>query len=103
LQRLLQQKRGYAREKATLACKLLQLLPAASLARAETYQELIGYLDHENLLVRDLAFWHLANLAEEGPRQIAYDPAGDAEHRRPAVGQWHKLVPPGTVPRLGRR
>jgi hypothetical protein len=39
-----------------LPCKLLQPLPAADLARAETYQELIGHLDHENLLVRDLAF-----------------------------------------------
>jgi hypothetical protein len=103
LQRLLQEKRGLAREKAALVCKLLQPLPAYDLARAETYQELIGRLDHENLLVRDLAFWHLANLVEEGPRKIAYDPAQNAEQRRPAVEQWRKLVPPGVVPRAAPR
>jgi hypothetical protein len=102
LQGLLE-KQGYSREKAILACKLLRPLPAAELARPETYQDLIRCLDHENLLVRDLAFWHLANLVAEGPRKIAYDPAADEQHRRQAIEQWRKLVPPGKVPRPPKR
>jgi hypothetical protein len=98
LTRLLQQKRGYARDKAALIAQLLQPVPAKDLSRPEIYQTLIGCLDHENLVVRDLAFWHLALLVEEGARTIAYDPAADAAKRRQAVERWRKLVPPGAVP-----
>jgi hypothetical protein len=102
LQGLLE-KQGYTPTKAALACKLMRPLPAEELGRAATYQELIGYLDHENLLVRDLAFWHLANLVPEGPRKIPYDPVGDDQRRRQAVELWRKLVPPGTVPHPPKR
>src|SRR5262249_6207622 len=53
LARLLKEKR-YAQEKAALISRLLQRIPDPDLARPETYQTLIGHLDHENLIVRDL-------------------------------------------------
>jgi hypothetical protein len=99
LQGLLE-KQGYAHDKAVLACKLMRPLPPADLDRPETYQELIGYLDHENLLIRDLAFWHLSNLVPDRP---PFDPAGDEKHRRQAIEQWKKRVPPGSVPRPAKR
>jgi hypothetical protein len=98
LARILQEKHGYAKEKAALVLRLLYPLPTESLGRPETYQTLIGYLEHENLSVRDLAYWHLALLVPEGARTIPYDPAGQAEQRRQGIEGWRKLIPEGKVP-----
>ncbi len=97
LERLLQ-RRYSSKEKANLLVRLLDFLPKEDLERAESYQTLIGYLDHENLPVRDLAFWHLANLVPELAKQIRYDPQGTVEQRRQSIEQWRKLIPAGMVP-----
>jgi len=99
--RLLQDKRGFSRDKAALVGRLLQQVPEADLARPETYQGLIDLLDHEDLVVRDLAFWHLAALVPEGAKTIAYNPIMEADQRGAAVAKWRKLVPRGQVPRRG--
>src|SRR5207248_2158656 len=99
LARLLKEKRGYAQEKGALIGRLMQRIPDADLTKPQTYQSLIGYLDHENLIVRDLAFWHLAQIVPEGATKIAYDPVADSDKRRKFVEEWQKLVPPGTVPK----
>jgi hypothetical protein len=78
--------------------KLLDVLPRAALDRADTYQTLIGHLDHENLAVRGLAFWHLANLVPELAKKTRYNPRDGAEQRRPSIEQWKKLIPKDTVP-----
>jgi hypothetical protein len=72
--------------------------PDADLAKPATYQELIDMLDHENLVVRDLAFWHLALLVPEGAKTIAYNPVLETDKRREAVSQWRKLVGKDHVP-----
>jgi hypothetical protein len=100
LARILQEKRGYSREKAALILRLLHRFSREDLARPETYQTLIGYLDHENLAVRDLAYWHLALLVPEGARKIRYDPVADPENRQQSIRRWKKLVPEGKVPAL---
>jgi hypothetical protein len=102
LYRTLYEKKGYAKEKAEIIMRLLHSFSDAELAKPETYQLLIGYLDHENLVIRDLAIWHLALLLPQGTQKIAYDPAGDPEKRKKAVEEWKKLLPAGTLP-AGRR
>jgi hypothetical protein len=98
LARILKEKQGYSPEKGALIGRLLQRIPDADLAKPETYQSLIRFLDHENLIVRDLAFWHLAQLVPSGAASIAYDPAAEADQRRKHIAQWQKIIPPGKVP-----
>jgi hypothetical protein len=63
----------------------------------ETYETLIAYLQHGDLAVRVLAYWHLSRLAQAG-RNIPYDPAGSAADRAAAVKEWKKLIPSGELP-----
>ncbi len=103
LARILKDKRGYAPEKGALIGRLLQRIPDADLAKPETYQSLIRYLDHENLIVRDLAFWHLAQLVPSGAASIAYDPVAEADQRRKHIAEWQKIILPGKVPEAPAR
>jgi pSer/pThr/pTyr-binding forkhead associated (FHA) protein len=97
LVRVLQEKRGYPREKALLILELLHELPADAAARPETYQRLLDYLEHEERVIRQLAHGHLVRLVPAG-RTIPYDAAKSADDRKPAVAKWRELIPPGTLP-----
>lgn len=97
--RVLAVQKGYSREKAEIIMGLLHGFPDAALKKPVTYARLIGYLDHENLAIRELAFWHLAHLVPEGAKKIPYDPAGEVAARAKAVQEWKKLIPEGSVPR----
>jgi hypothetical protein len=66
--------------------------------RPETYDVLIEYLKHTNLIVRELAHWHLVRLAPAG-RLITYDAAWPDEQRLTAVEAWRKLIPQGQIPK----
>jgi len=60
-------------------------------------------LDDDNLLVRDLAFWHLDRLGVGGrlpekTRKIDYDLTSEPEKRQQAVEQWKKLLREGKMP-----
>ncbi len=66
-------------------------------AQPETYQMLIGYLQHELRPIRGLAYWHLQRLVPEG-KKLGYDPLASREEREKAVEEWRKLVPPGKLP-----
>jgi hypothetical protein len=79
---------------------ILQLLHSfgeSELARPETYQTLIDYLEHDSLPIRGLAYWHLHRLVPQGT-VFGYDPAGSKEERRAAVEKWRKLIPEGKMP-----
>jgi hypothetical protein len=67
------------------------------LARPELYQALIDYLEHEKLIIRALAAWHLERLAPAG-KKFGYNPADAPEKRAEAVAKWRELIPPGTIP-----
>jgi hypothetical protein len=67
------------------------------LARPETYQTLIDYLDHDQLAIRGLAYWHLHRLVPAG-KEFGYNPNSSKEERDQAIAKWRKLVPVGTVP-----
>jgi hypothetical protein len=102
------EKRGSAKDKAELIVRLLHFYPPEALDDRKTYEELVGRLSDAELLVRDLAFWHLDQLGVGGrlpaeAKRIKYDPAGDAETRREAVDKWKKLLADRKVPVLPRR
>ncbi len=97
------ERRGDSRDKAERIVRLLHFFTPEAIDRKETYEELIGCLDDDNLLVRDLAFWHLDQLdvggkLPEEARKIAYDPTWEPEKRRPAVEKWKALLDQGKVP-----
>ncbi len=62
-----------------------------------TYQSLIGWLRHQELAVRELAFSQLFALVPEG-RMIPYDPAGNMAQRDRAFQEWKNLIPDGQLP-----
>jgi hypothetical protein len=93
--RLLQSRRGYTKDKAELLLDLLQPVAENARSNPQTYQrmgELIEYLDHETLPIRELAFQRLALLVPEGARTIEFDPVWESTERRQAMEQWRKLV-----------
>jgi hypothetical protein len=67
------------------------------LARPETYQTLIDYLDHEKLGIRGLAYWHLSRLVPEG-KKFGYHPADSEKKRLAAAAKWKNLIPEGKMP-----
>jgi hypothetical protein len=77
--------------------QLLHSFGDDQLARPETYQTLIDYLEHEILPIRALAYWHLVRLVPAG-KNISYNPLGTKEEREQAAQEWRKLVPAGQVP-----
>lgn len=79
---------------------ILQLLHSPGeeeLKRPETYQMLIGYLGHDKLPIRALAYWHLYRLVP-ACRRLHYDPAAALAERRKMRDQWRNLIPSGTIP-----
>jgi hypothetical protein len=71
------------------------------LTRPELYQALVAYLDHQQPLVRALAYWHLERLVPAG-RDFGYDPLAGKEARASAIARWHKLVAKG-LPSAGAK
>lgn len=64
---------------------------------------MVGYLNHDDLLVRDLAFWQLDRLGTGGrlpedAKRIRYDPNGEPEARRRAVEKWKQVLAEGKIP-----
>jgi pSer/pThr/pTyr-binding forkhead associated (FHA) protein len=96
LSRILQAK--LSKEKAEIILHLLHGFSSKEINQPETYQTLLGYLNHESLAIRELALYHLTLLVPEGAQKIQFAAAADAEKRKPAYEAWKKLLPPGTVP-----
>jgi hypothetical protein len=101
-------KRGHGKDKAELIVRLLHFYPPEALDKRQTYEDLVRQLDDEDLLVRDLSFWQLDQIGVGGrlpeeAKKIEYDPAWDADRRRPAVEQWKKLLAQGKLPAPPRR
>ncbi len=85
------------------ASTVLQLLHSAfPIEEPDTYETLIAYLRHENLAIRELAWWHLSRLV---PADIAapYDPAGSEAERAKAHAAWKELIPSGSLPTKKRK
>jgi hypothetical protein len=67
------------------------------LAKPETYEMLITYLQSDLLAVRGLAYWHLERLVPEG-KKIGYSPLASKDERDKAIHAWQELLPPGKLP-----
>jgi FHA domain len=102
LYRTLTEKTSYPKEKAAVLMRLLHDVSESDAVKPETFEALIGYLNHENLSIRELAFWHLAHLVPEGAKTIPYDATSDADQRQAAVVAWKKLMAAGKVPPKAR-
>jgi hypothetical protein len=76
---------------------LLHGIEEDKIRQPETYDLLVGALNHSKIATRELARWHLVRLAPDG-NSIAYDAAGDEAQRRAAMAAWRKLIPEGQLP-----
>jgi hypothetical protein len=86
---------------ATTAQVVLHLLHGFSPMQSEnpeTFTTLIGYLKHDDLAIRQLAYQELLAMVPEGG-SINYDPVGGRALRERAILEWKKLVPDGIVPK----
>jgi hypothetical protein len=101
--RILRESKGYSKEKAETFRRLLHSLSERELADPRTYETLVGYLDHDNLAIRELAIWHLSLLAPDGARSIPYDPVAESDKRQQAVQQWKRLIADGKLPAKSAR
>lgn len=77
--------------------RYLHDLSEKDLMNPETYDLLINQLDHPQLVVRELASWHLNAQAPAG-RKIRYNASADAATRRQAQAQWRALIPMNELP-----
>ena len=66
-------------------------------SRPGTFETLIEYLNHNVLIIRELADWHLHRLVPAG-RDIPNSSVADATVRQSAQAAWRKLIPPGKLP-----
>jgi hypothetical protein len=91
------EKKGYSPVHAETILQLLHSFGDEELAQPELYEALIRYLNHENLAVRGLAYWHLVRLVPAG-KEFGYNLMDDKDARAKAVEKWKKLIPNGQVP-----
>jgi hypothetical protein len=88
----------YSAATAEVILHLLHGFSTAQLEKPEAYANLMGYLKHADLPVRELAHRQLLALVPKG-QAIPYDPAGGRGQRDQANEEWRKVLPDGTVPR----
>jgi hypothetical protein len=91
------EKRKYSPVHAETILQLLHSFGDEDLARPELYEALIRYLNHDNLAVRGLAYWHLSRLVPAG-KELGYNLMDDKDARTKAIEKWKKLIPDGQVP-----
>jgi hypothetical protein len=76
---------------ASIMLKLLHSLSMDEVAQPATFESLIGYLDNPKLAIRELAAWHLYQLAPAG-RNISYLASAPEPQRQQAQKEWRKLL-----------
>jgi hypothetical protein len=84
--------------KAETILTALQNLGDRDLARAQTVEQLVGYLNHELLPIRVLAYRHLKRLADD--KQVdstRYDPTAPREQRDKTQARWRELLKMGAL------
>jgi hypothetical protein len=94
---VLVKRQGLTAKQGEAALQLLSNFDQRERAMPELYETLIAYLQHPKLVIRELARWHLYDLAPAG-KDIAYDAASSDEQRKEAVVAWRKLIPEGKLP-----
>lgn len=97
LYKMLIEERKYSPAHAAIIMQLLHSFGDEDLARPETYEVLIDYLDHEQQSIRFLAHWHLVRLVPAG-KKIDFKALDSKEAREKAIAEWKKLIPTGKLP-----
>jgi hypothetical protein len=92
---------GFKPKDAEAVVQLLHGFSEHDLAKPETYETLIDYLNHSRLALRGLAYWHLSRLVPAG-QELKYNPLDTKEDRQKAIAKWRELVPAGQLPKLGK-
>jgi hypothetical protein len=95
LVRFLQERRGFSPQKADIVVRLLNRYSEQELKDEHTFETLVGYPNHDNLAIRQLAFEHLLLLFPDTAAKVPYNPLADPEQRKQAMEQWSKLRPAG--------
>lgn len=90
-------KEGYTPTQAKNLIYLLKGIEEDRRQQPETFDLLIGALNHAKLPARELARWHLVRLAPAG-RDIPYDAAAAEPMRLQAIAAWRRLIPEGELP-----
>ena len=89
--------RKYDPVSAATVIDLLAGFSPAERNRAETYDILVEYLQHDKPAVRNLAQWHLVRLVPAG-KAIPFRPNAGKDELTAAYKEWRKLIPAGTLP-----
>jgi hypothetical protein len=87
----------YPPREAEIFVQLLHGFSDEQMARPETYETLIDYLQSDRPAIRALAHWYLVRMVPEG-KKIDYNPLADKAERDKGSQEWSKLVPAGKVP-----
>jgi cytoskeletal protein RodZ len=90
-------KAKYKMSEAETIMQLLHSFSERATQQPDTYELLIDYLVHPVLPIRELAAWHLYQMAPAG-RNIPYSASADSVIRQRAHTAWRALVPPGQLP-----
>jgi hypothetical protein len=77
--------------------ELLHDLPDDAVRQSATYERLGLYLNHDQMAIRQLAWWHLQRLAP-GAKAPPYDPSLPAAQRQPAAEFFQKQAEEGKLP-----
>jgi hypothetical protein len=87
---------------AEIIMHLLHGFSEQRLNEPDTYETLIEYLKNDYLPVRQLAFWHLANLRRTSDiaKTIPYRPEEGTDQRERAYSAWKEKIPTGRLPPL---
>jgi hypothetical protein len=87
----------YPPGEAEVVLNMLHSFSKEEMARPETYEALIDYLESDRLAIRALALWHLVRMVPEG-KKIGYNPLAEKPERDKAIKKWRELVPHGKLP-----
>ncbi|MFO0864435.1 MAG: hypothetical protein U0744_07255 [Gemmataceae bacterium] len=90
-------KAKYKMSEAETIMQLLHSFSERATQQPDTYELLIDYLVHPVLPIRELAAWHLYQMAPAG-RNIPYSASADSVIRQRAHTAWRALIPPGQLP-----
>jgi hypothetical protein len=88
----------YTQGESAIILTLLHTFTAQAAAQRETYETLIAYLTNRQLVIRELAHWHLIRMAPREGMPIRYSASAPQEQLRAAQQQWTDLLQSGKLP-----
>ena len=97
LHKMLRSDKGYTSDQADAAVQMMHSFTETDLYDRRTYEFLFQQLEDPKLAIRELAYWHLAQLDPDGARSSMYNPAAD-QQRDAALRRWRQRLNEGKLP-----